>query len=706
MVKRIADRRNDDGFTLIELLVVIVILGILAAVVVFAVGGVNNRGEAAAFVADATTLRTAEESHCAARGTYASEPDLVAGGFLNAESELNDIAFTPPGSSGCGSFIVGCPPGTGCGAPGAPPATPNGTLVVGETFGFQSVTNPGVSTSGAVHAYWEILYNGLLALDASGNPQPELATQVPSVANGLITDSGRTYTFNLRPNVKWHDFATSVQTFDAEDVKFSFEKALLLHHPRTKNMLLALCPLVADPAICGGKPGIGTPGGLNGLQVAFNFRNPYAPLLQQLNVTEASIMPAHRYAAIPNPNLAQLGANNIGTGPFKCDPTNTPPCKSGTDGRVVRNADYWRAPLPYINEIILKPITDESTRRNALLNREVQWVWDVPNQFVADLSVNPNFGLAPTQSLGGGPISVDQLVFNLTQRGTGSGIAGNANDKPNEAARYGQIDGINPTLAAPPHAILGDLRVRQAIFQATNRNEYLDNGRFGVGTVATAPLSSELAFHADDIVLPTFSQTAAEQLLDDAGWDGPRTTVDGIPNIRTAATGHPTVAPGLPLTIELLIGNTNFDSRIAVIDSNLAQVGVNLKRVLDTDATNLIFRHRNFDTTIINYAQGYDPHVGVRRQYHSDQVSTTSFSNAAGYKNATVDTAFDQAVQTLDFNTRFTQYRTFQGQVAQDLPYMWILETPNVRGFTSKCTGFKEYTGLFAEDAYCQPAAP
>jgi ABC-type transport system substrate-binding protein len=301
---------------------------------------------------------------------------------------------------------------------------------------------------------------------------------------------------------------------------------------------------------------------------------------------------------------------------------------------------------------------------------------------------------------------VDQLVFNLTQRGTGSGAAASPTDKPTEAARNGQIGGANPGAVAPPHPILGDVNVRKAIFHATNRNEYLDNGRSGVGTVATAPLSSELAFHADDIVLPSFNQATANQLLDAAGWDGPRTTVDAIPNIRTADVDHPTVGPGTALTIELLIGNTNFDSRIAVIDSNLAQVGVNLRRVLNTDATNLIFRHRNFDTTIINYAQGYDPHVGVRRQYHSDQVSTTSFTNAAGYKNGTVDTAFDQAVQSLDFNTRFTQYRTFQGQVAQDLPYLWLLETPNVRGFTSKCTAFKAFTGLFAEAAYCTPASP
>ena len=38
-------RKTESGFTLIELLIVIVILGVLSAVVVIAVGAFNDRGE-------------------------------------------------------------------------------------------------------------------------------------------------------------------------------------------------------------------------------------------------------------------------------------------------------------------------------------------------------------------------------------------------------------------------------------------------------------------------------------------------------------------------------------------------------------------------------------------------------------------------------------------------------------------------------------
>jgi len=55
-------RRNESGFTLIELLMVIVILGVLAGIVVFAVGGINDQGEAAACRADMKTVETAVEA--------------------------------------------------------------------------------------------------------------------------------------------------------------------------------------------------------------------------------------------------------------------------------------------------------------------------------------------------------------------------------------------------------------------------------------------------------------------------------------------------------------------------------------------------------------------------------------------------------------------------------------------------------------------
>ena len=58
-LKRQRDAGEIDGFTLIELLIVIVVLGILAAVVIFALGGITGKSAQASCAADGATVSTA-----------------------------------------------------------------------------------------------------------------------------------------------------------------------------------------------------------------------------------------------------------------------------------------------------------------------------------------------------------------------------------------------------------------------------------------------------------------------------------------------------------------------------------------------------------------------------------------------------------------------------------------------------------------------
>jgi general secretion pathway protein G len=68
--------RGEGGFTLVELLVVIVILGILAAVAVFAVGGVTDKGRQSACKADVASVAAASEAYFVPNAGYA--PNMAA----------------------------------------------------------------------------------------------------------------------------------------------------------------------------------------------------------------------------------------------------------------------------------------------------------------------------------------------------------------------------------------------------------------------------------------------------------------------------------------------------------------------------------------------------------------------------------------------------------------------------------------------------
>jgi len=111
-------RHGQKGFTLIELLVVIVILGILSAVVVFAVRGTGDKGKQNAVATDARIVRTALETYCAKNGHYPADPDgagpkdpmdvLVADKYLSSRSTYtplttgDGLAAFPEGNCGAG----------------------------------------------------------------------------------------------------------------------------------------------------------------------------------------------------------------------------------------------------------------------------------------------------------------------------------------------------------------------------------------------------------------------------------------------------------------------------------------------------------------------------------------------------------------------------------------------------------------------------
>jgi general secretion pathway protein G len=106
MLQRLkAIREREDGFTLIELLIVIVILGVLAAIVVFGVSGINDSSKVSACKSDFKSVEIASEAFYANASPHLYAADLAAlksSGFLKdtpATTNGYTIAYTGGGGA-------------------------------------------------------------------------------------------------------------------------------------------------------------------------------------------------------------------------------------------------------------------------------------------------------------------------------------------------------------------------------------------------------------------------------------------------------------------------------------------------------------------------------------------------------------------------------------------------------------------------------
>lgn len=487
--------------------------------------------------------------------------------------------------------------------------------------------NTAITTNGSVHSAAGLLYDGLVSLDDDAKPHPALAERWEIEGDGAL------YRFHLRRDVTWHDG----RPFTAADVKFTFEELLLKFHSRTRASV--------GPALLR----IDVP---DDFTVEFRFRRPYAPLLAQLDMEEAPIMPKHIFAkGDPLRNPANLAP--VGTGPFRFVAYS-----AGSEIRYAANDRYFRG-SPAIREIVLRVIPRGDIQVLALENGEVDWLFGVPGPERERVRRDKRFRFLQTRGVSGSSNCVTTLGFNL--------------DKP----------------------LFSDVRFRRAIAHAVDRRQFLERVLFGEGRVADAPISSGISFgHARGLPVPGVDTAESARLLESLGW---RRTTSGM-RVARGVRGIPDGSP-LQFRFTAMPGQAAYGD---LLRAQLRAIGVELRLVLLEPAVfaQTVFTSRDFDTGIVAYCNGTDPEIGVRRQYVSTSIAPVPFSNLAAYRNDVMDSLFDAAGSSLDKSVRARLYRQIQEIAVRDQPYIWLVETLNTRVYSRRCTGFNS-SAHFAATAKC-----
>lgn len=191
-------------------------------------------------------------------------------------------------------------------------------------------------TGGAAEAIDSVVYlnifEGLTRFASDGSIEPELAE------SWTISDDGLVYTFKLHDGVRFHDGTT----FDAEDVKFSLDRARAEDSTNAQKQLFAQ---IADVTV------------VDPLTVQITLSQPNGALLFNL---------AWGDAVIVGPETAATNATApVGTGPFRF--VNW---VQGDRVDLARNPDYW-GPAPALETATFRFIPDPTAAFSAMMAGDI-----------------------------------------------------------------------------------------------------------------------------------------------------------------------------------------------------------------------------------------------------------------------------------------------------------------------------------------------
>ncbi|HEX2890541.1 ABC transporter substrate-binding protein [Vineibacter terrae] len=328
-----------------------------------------------------------------------------------------------------------------------------------------------------------------------------------------------------------------------------------------------------------------------------------------------------------------IGTKPVGTGPFKFVEW-----IRGSRYVLTRNADYWRPGRPYLDQLVFRGIQNTETLEAAFLSGQTDIIIQPSHRFVAQMKKNAKYIVLQPGGFG--------------------------------------YDGVYMNQTEPP---FDDLRIRQAVAHAMDRELLRKTLQFGIPQLADSPYGPGMTVHQKVPNYPKYDLAKAKSLV---------------------------AAYGKPVTFTLQFNNSPGTLRLAQSLQEmwgLAGMKVELQPV-DQNRIVQNMSSKQFVASLYRFTGRADPHINTYPFFHSKFADVTPSSNYGHYKNPKVDELLDLGVATVDPAKRKAIYGELAQVLAQDLPYAYlfyvadnIVITRKVKGLPAVPDGLVRFADMWLE---------
>jgi peptide/nickel transport system substrate-binding protein len=204
-----------------------------------------------------------------------------------------------------------------------------------------------------------------------------------------------------------------------------------------------------------------------------------------------------------------------------------------------------------------------------------------------------------------------------------------------------------------------DIRVRQAINYAVNKQELIDGVLLGLGEPVSSPYKPGTRWTNPDLAPYPYDPNKALALLKEAGYED--TNGDGILD-----------KDGKPLSFEMLTNqNKQREMSAVLIQRRLKEIGIDARiRVLEwASFVGRFIKTGEFDAVVLGWSLSLDP--DQYSIWHSSQQAPGQF-NFIGYNNPAVDKLLEQGRLELDPDKRMKIYHEFARLLQEDSPIVYL----------------------------------